>query len=132
MGRGKAEATIEMIEAAAEILRESDYQLTARRLFYLLVSKGSIENNEDSYRSMTTKLNQARWDGDLAVELFDKIVDGGREPLRTLAWGCIPDFAPSAAAWYKRNRWEYQSSYVELWVEKQAAVWLREGVGRRT
>jgi len=131
MGRGKAAATIEMIEMAAEILRESDYPLTVRRLFYELVSKGLIENNEDSYRSMTTKFNDARWDGDLPAELFDRIVDGGREPVRTFAWGCIADFARSAAAWYKRNRWEYQSAHVELWVEKQAVVSLLEDVCRR-
>ena len=82
MGRGKAAKTREIIETSVEILTESKFPLTIRRLYYELISKGVIENSAASYTSMATKLNAARWDGDIPLPLLDKIIDGGREPLR--------------------------------------------------
>lgn len=128
MGRGKAAKTVEIVQTAVDILKESKFPLTIRRLYYELISKGVIENSAKSYTSMVTKLNAARWDGDVPVELLGKIIDGGREPLRVLSWANIAAYAPTAAAIYERDRWENQSAYVELWVEKQAIVSLLEDV----
>jgi hypothetical protein len=130
MGRGKAAKTREIIETSVEILTESKFPLTIRRLYYELISKGVIENNAASYTSMVTKLTAARWDGDIPLHLLDKIIDGGREPLRVQSWASIAEFARPAANAYRRDRWENQAAYVELWVEKQAIVSLLEDVCR--
>jgi hypothetical protein len=130
MGRGKAAKTVEIIQTTVDILTKSTFPLTIRRLYYELISKGVIENNAASYTSMVTKLTTARWDGDIPLHLLDKIIDGGREPLRVYSYASIAAYAPTAAAIYKRDRWENQAAYVELWVEKQAIVSLLEGVCR--
>jgi hypothetical protein len=130
MGRGKAAKTKEIITTAVAILRASKFALTVRRLFYELVTRAIIANHEKVYKGMITKLNDARWDGDLPVELFDKIVDGSREPLSVVTWNSIEDYAPVAARIFRRDRWQDQSAYVELWVEKQAVVSLLEGICR--
>lgn len=128
MGRGKATKTIEIIDTAVTILNESVFPLTIRRLYYELISKGVIENNAKSYTSMVTKLTDARWDGDIPLSLLDKIIDGGRVPLRVQSWTNIASFAKPAANAYQRDRWKDQDAYVELWVEKQAIVSLLEDV----
>src|SRR5437899_1674197 len=128
MGRGKAVKTLEIIKTSVEILTESKFPLTIRRLYYELISKGVIENSTKSYTSMVAKLTDARWDGDIPLDLLDKIIDGGREPIRTLSFANIAEFAGIAPYYYQRDRWEGQAAYVELWVEKQAIVSLLEGV----
>src|SRR5438874_3250884 len=128
MGRGKAAKTVEIIETTNEILTASKFPLTIRRLFYELISKGVIENNPESYNSMVTKLTAARWDGDIPRDLLDKIIDGAREPISPLSFASIQDFGATAAAIYKRDKWENQEAYVELWVEKQAVVSLLRNV----
>lgn len=131
MGRGKAVKTLEIIETTCEILTASKFPLTIRRLYYELISKGVIENSAKSYGSLVSKLTDARWDGDIPSPLLDKIIDGGREPLRVYSYASIAAYASTAAAIYKRDRWENQAAYVELWVEKQAIVSLLEDVCRK-
>jgi hypothetical protein len=128
MGRGKAAKTVEIIQTTVDILTESKYPLTIRRLYYELISKGVIENSPASYTSMVTKLTDARWDGGIPQHLLGKIIDGGREPLRVPSWASIAAFARPAANAYKRDRWADQAAYCELWVEKQAIVSLLEDV----
>jgi hypothetical protein len=128
MPRGKTSETVLIINTTIEILTASRYPLTLRRIFYELVSKDVIENSQSSYTKLITKLTDARWDGGIPVPLLDMITDGTRVPLRTSSWKDIADFAETAAAIYQRDRWADQSSYVELWVEKQAIVSILEGV----
>ncbi len=130
MGRGKAAKTVEIIERTCDILTASKYPLTIRRLYYELISRGIIENSPASYRSLVAKLTDARWDGDIPKDLLGKVIDGGREPLQTVSYRDIGDFAEIAPLFYRRNLWELQSSYVELWVEKMAIVSILEGICR--
>ncbi|MGC2184227.1 MAG: hypothetical protein WA637_13175, partial [Terriglobales bacterium] len=122
MGRGKGKETVEMIKTVRDILAASHYPLTLRRLYYELISKGVIDNSAKSYSALITKMTAARWDGDIPVTLLDKIVDGGRKPRRVPTWRSIEDYAASAAYFYETDRWDDQSAYVELWVEKEAVV----------
>ena len=54
----------------------------------------------------------------------------GESPFVSNTWASISEFARPAANAYRRDRWENQAAYVELWVEKQAIVSLLEGVCR--
>jgi hypothetical protein len=130
LGRGKSEKTRQIIETSIEILTESKFPLTIRRLYYELISKGVIEHLAGAYTSVVTKLNVARWDGDIPCDLLDTIIEGGRQPIRVQSWTSIAEFARDAANSYQRDRWEHQAAYVELWVEKQAIVSILEGVCR--
>jgi len=56
MKRGKAEARIKTIEAAAEI--KSDSPLTVRQMFYKLVSSGLIENTPQAYHRLAAALRE--------------------------------------------------------------------------
>ena len=124
MGRGKAVKTVEIIGTTVDILTESKYSLTMRRLYYELISKGVIKNSAESYTSLINKLTDAREDGDIPRHLLGKIIEGGRRPRRVSSWKSIADYASLAAGIYQRDRWENQASYVELWVEKDAVVSL--------
>jgi hypothetical protein len=59
MGRGIAQAKTSMIEAAVEILRKSNPPLTARRMFYKLVSAGVIENTLHTHHRLMAALREA-------------------------------------------------------------------------
>ncbi|MGD1082998.1 MAG: hypothetical protein ABR881_32185 [Candidatus Sulfotelmatobacter sp.] len=128
MGRGKHKATVEIINTTIEILEESKFPLTLRRLYYELISKGLIENSKESYASVVSKITNARWDGDMPTHLLGKVIDPGRDPHSVVTWANVADYARSAARMYERDRWADQATYVELWVEKQAIVSLLTGV----
>jgi hypothetical protein len=58
MGRGKAAKTREIIETSVEILTESKFPLTIRRLYYELISKGVIVNSPASELDLADNLGE--------------------------------------------------------------------------
>lgn len=111
-----------MIERVNSIVIEYDeqgYELTLRQVYYQLVARGFIPNNERSYKNLGNLINDGRLAG-----LIDwhSIVDRTRFIRRNSHWSTPQSVINSAKYSYMLNRWNDQPNYVEVWVEKDALI----------
>jgi hypothetical protein len=113
-----------VIEKAAEIL-DTHHPMSLRQVFYRLVSVQIIANSEGAYRALMRTLVIARQEGSIPWEWIE---DRLRRPLRPNMWRGLGAFAEDAARWYRRDVWETQPRYVEVWLEKDALSGIFERV----
>ena len=91
--------------------------LTVRQIYYQLVSQDAIPNTLKEYKRTSRLINDARWAG---IIDFDAIEDRTRTPVIPQYFEGLQDLVNAAINSYKRNRWENQSNYLEIWIEKDA------------
>jgi len=113
-------ATLKIIEQANNIIddyEDQGYTLTLRQLYYQFVARDIIENTEQSYKSLSSKISNARMAGMIS---WNAIEDRNREhnsfwisedPEAEIA--NLPNFI-------RFDQWARQDYYVEVWVEKEA------------
>jgi hypothetical protein len=101
---------------AAEILRQY-HPMTVRQVYYQLVSRQVIENSRSAYQSVSKALVAARREGLIP---WAHIEDRLRRPRCAPMWSGLPDFAVTAAGWYRRDVWKTQPARIEVWLEKDA------------
>jgi len=120
-----------MIGTIVDILdsyEQQGYDLSLRQLYYQLVSKNLVVNDERSYKNIGNLVSDARLAGHID---WDMIKDRGRETIRNPHWGDPADFLESVAEQYRFDLWHNQPCYVEVMVEKQALEGVLEPVCRR-
>lgn len=115
-----------IIQNAIEICERYDNgDLTIRGLHYQLVGIG-MTNSDRHYKRVVGAMKQARWDGDIQFEQFS---DNDRAMIgETKAEETTKDEKVDTAKWaidyymktYKKNRWENQIFYPEVFIEKKA------------
>ena len=114
-GRGKARATMELIEACHEILTEIQ-PASVRAVCYRLFTLGLIPNmSKGSTNKVSTQLVWARETG---VIPWEWVVDETREPERPNTWSDPDRIIRAAVNGYRRDRWQEQEYRVEVWSEK--------------
>lgn len=118
MARREWQATTRLIEAAIEILKRENPG-TIRQIFYCLVSGGLIENCLADYRRVSQALTKARNDGRIK---FHWIVDRSRPSYRAATWTDLEEFGEAVLASYRRDNWQDQPNFVEVWCEKDAVI----------
>lgn len=95
--------------------------LTLRQIYYQLVSKEYIENTVSQYNMLSKLLKWARIDGCIS---WDDIEDRVRTFYNLGGWKSEQSFINSQLKSflnrYKRDLWQDQYSYVEVWIEKDA------------
>lgn len=97
--------------------QEEGYKLTVRQLFYQMVGRGLIDNNQSEYRKISSLVVSARMGGLID---FDAIEDRVRVP-RIPYWYTDPkDGISDLIKSYRLNRQIGQSWYTEVWSEKDA------------
>jgi len=99
-----------------------DYKpLTLRQVYYQLVSKEYIENKVSEYTMLSNLLKWARIDGYVS---WDDIEDRVRAFHNAEGWvdkrSFIKSLLDSYLEAYRRNLWQTQDRYVEVWIEKDA------------
>lgn len=114
--------SLELIEKVNEIVSDydaQDYELTLRQLYYQLVARDIIPNNQRSYDNIGALVNNGRLAG-----LIDwhSISDRTRNLRQLSHWDSPSAIIESAARQYRVDKWEGQENYVEVWVEKDALV----------
>ena len=115
-------ATLELIKVANQIIAEysaQGFDLTLRQLYYQLVARGYIENNERSYKNTGSAIDDARLAGLID---WNAIVDRTRNLRMQSHWSTPQDIINSAAYSYRIDKWAEQPYYVECFVEKEALV----------
>ena len=100
-----------------ELFAGQGYKLSARQLYYQLVTKDLIPNAEAVYTRILKLLTDLRYNG---VVDWSAIEDRGRVPKKHPEWLNVSDLIESALAAYRLPRWSDQEYYIELYCEKQA------------
>jgi len=118
---------IDRINAIIEEYLDAGYTLTVRQLYYQLVARDIIPNNEKSYKQTTSIVNDARIAGLID---WDAIEDRTRSFEQRSRWTCPQDILRASAEQYHTDPWETQGSRVFLVVEKEALVGVFQRVCR--
>lgn len=114
-GRGKAKATMDLIEACREILTEIQ-PASVRAVCYRLFTMGLIQ---DMSKNSTNKVStQLVWARETGVIPWGWVVDETREAERVSAWANPDEIISDAVRGYRRDRWLDQNYRVEVWSEK--------------
>lgn len=123
--------SLETIERVNAIVAEYDaqgYELTLRQVYYQLVARGFIPNNERSYKNLGNLINDGRLAG--LIDWY-AIVDRTRNLRGNSHWDCPEDAIDSARYSYMLDRWKNQPNYVEVWVEKDALIGIVSQICRK-
>jgi hypothetical protein len=117
---------IDQCNTILETYDEEGFDLTLRQLYYQLVSKNIIENNEKSYTNIGNIVSDARMTGLID---WNHIVDRVRHVRRSPNWNDPTEILRSAAVGFHLDWWSTQEHRIELWVEKEALIGVIEKVG---
>lgn len=110
---------IELVNQVVDEYSARGYELTLRQVYYQLVARGYIPNNERSYKNVGSLINDGRLAG-----LIDwhSVTDRTRNLRSESHWDTPADVIASARYSYNLDKWKGQPNYVEVWVEKDALV----------
>lgn len=115
-------AKLRLIEIAGRIIEEytaKGYNLTLRQVYYQLVARDIIPNNEKSYDNLGVLISNARLAGLIS---WRAIEDRTRNLRGASHWATPGGVIRSAASSYNMDKWVNQEYRVEVWVEKDALV----------
>lgn len=108
----------QILEWVEEVLEEyKGYRLTVRQMFYQLVARDLIKNDDRNYKRIADVINDGRLAGVLPWDGFE---DRGRS---LKGWETFAGPGPALAdrvVEYKMDLWRTQPYRPEVWVEKQA------------
>ena len=107
----------ELLAAIRSILDGEEFAITVRHLFYRLVGLSVIPKTESAYRALVHHLSKWRRDGEIPWDVF---ADSTRWHIRNPTFDGIADALQRTRETYRRDLWETQPHYVELWLEKDA------------
>ncbi len=113
---------LQLIDKINEVIRNyiaQGYSLTLRQVYYQLVARAIIENNEKSYKNVGNLISDARLAGLID---WNSIEDRTRNMRGNSHWSSPGSIINSAAYSYHLDHWEGQDYYVEVWVEKDALI----------
>lgn len=105
------------IRLAIEQELEAANPMTARQLYYRLVSRSAIAKTEQEYKTVIRLLGDMRRDGSIP---FAWLVDNTRWMRKPRSYDDLTDALEQTARLYRRNVWREQAGYVEIWLEKDA------------
>jgi hypothetical protein len=112
-------------DAILEVLREEN-PATCRSVFYRLVSRGAVAKTEAEYKGTVIRLlSEMRLDGSLP---WGWIADGTRHRHKPRTFSGLESMLEHTRDTYRRDLWEQQPAYVEVWCEKDGLVGVLEDV----
>ena len=119
---------ISKINDIIEEYQEQGYELTLRQVYYQLVARAYITNNERSYKNVGNLISEARLAGLID---WEAIVDRTRHLRRNSHWSSPKEILQSAIYQYQVDKRITQPYYIEVWVEKDALISIVEDVCSR-
>jgi len=106
-----------LVNDIIESYLQRGFRMTLRQLYYQLVSRDIIPNNDLEYGKLGDLMVAGRMMG---VVDWDAIVDRGRAPKLPYFSDSVNDAIRAAGDEYREDRQFGQNTYVEIWVEKDA------------
>lgn len=116
------QTSLELIHRINTVITDYEaqgYSLTLRQVYYQMVARDIIPNNERSYKNLGALINDARLAGLID---WNAIEDRTRNIRGRNHWENPGDVIKAAAYSYHLDYWQDQENYVEVWVEKDALV----------
>ena len=113
----KNKERLDTINEILEEYREDGYVLTLRQLFYQLVSRDIIPNQQNEYSKLSKILKEGRLAG---VVDWEAIEDRLRKVSQVNTWNSPKSILNAAANQFAYDRLQDQENYIEVWVEKDA------------
>ncbi|MDD3040415.1 hypothetical protein [Bacteroides sp.] len=95
------------------------YDLTLRQVYYQLVARDVIPNNERSYKNLGNLVSDGRIAGLID---WEAIIDRTRNIRRNSHWDSPSEIIEIASQQFAYDKWAEQYNYVEVWVEKDALI----------
>lgn len=106
------------IRKAIRELLEEDNPMTVRQVFYRLVSAGVIAKTEAEYKGTVTRLlTEMRRAREIP---FSWLADNTRWMRIPRTSSSLADALKETQLFYRRDIWDEQDAYVEVWLEKDA------------
>jgi hypothetical protein len=118
------------------IRRYSKGELTLRALHYQLVGRGMF-NTMQHYKRVVGAMEVARWSGDVAFDTFtdlERTMANNTRADETVLEDKIEQAKEQVGLWmtsYRKNRWENQPIYAEIFIEKKALQMMFERTAQR-
>lgn len=109
--------SLELLTQVQEIIDSYDFALTLRQIYYQLVAKQIIPNKQKYYTKLSRLCVTGRDEGILPEEGF---ADRLREVDKLSSWSDLNEFMQAVKRSYRKNKWQNQDSYLEIWTEKDA------------
>lgn len=123
--RRRTQAEMADLRAALVEIVKSEHPTTCRSVFYRLVSAGLIEKDEREYQGtvirLLTELRRSGWIP------FNWISDGTRLRRKPRSFDSLADALDNTRDLYRRDLWNNQDAYVEIWSEKEAIAGVLYG-----
>jgi len=110
-------SSLVLIEQVQEIINSYDFALTLRQIYYQLVAKQIIPNEQRYYKKLSRICVMGRNEGILSEEGF---ADRLREVDKLSSWADLNQFMETVKRSYHKDKWQNQDSYLEIWTEKDA------------
>lgn len=120
--------SLAMIDTINDILSDYEaqgFRLSLRQLYYQLVSRALIPNDQQSYSRIGDLVSNARNAG---LVDWDMIEDRGRNTVANSHWSSPGSIVNAAAYGYRIDKWANQPWHVEVMVEKDALSGVLEPV----
>ena len=130
--RGLSSKTSELIRYAYGLL-QADHPQTLRQLHYAIFSRSEIsyENTQADYKRLSRATSVARrayraWELDADGECAPPthavppqwMVDETRQPEMVNVWQDAEEYVETVKRAYRRDNWQDQANYCEVWSEK--------------
>jgi hypothetical protein len=125
--RRRTRAEVEAILQVAYEELKAGHPMTLRQVHYRLVGRGdtTYENTRGDYNQLSKWLVRHRLEGVISWEWIE---DRLRVPRRVQMWAGLPDFIDAVRRSYRKDVWEDQPDYLEVWLEKDALSGIFESV----
>lgn len=118
---------VQAIEITEEYAADG-YEMTLRQLYYQLVSRDMLPNNQNEYDRLGDIIARGRLAGFVD---WDFIVDRTRNLEEVSTWNAPTDIIRAAASSFKIDLWKDQKMRPEVWIEKDALLGVIEPICKR-
>jgi hypothetical protein len=121
--RGETKDLLARCQSILSDYKDDGLQLTVRQLFYQLVSRDVIANDQSQYNRLQRIVKRGRRSGYLDWEM---IVDRGRPLRQRQRWDSPEEIIEDSAQSFHLDLWQDQRFRPEIWIEKDALVGVIE------
>lgn len=115
-GRGLNRATVDLITDINDVLDKYD-RMTVRQVFYQMAVRHIVGLSDSGYTQVQHAIKEGRKRGFIR---WDKIADRHRIPYQISMWNSVESFKGEIVTTYRKDVWQSQNVYLEVWFEKMA------------